>query len=98
MSAPTTSITMGSAPSPEHHGKPKTSSMATASLTIGIVGILIFGIILGPLAIILGAIAIKRINEKPLELEGRAIAKAGIICGIIGIVVSIILIVVLANN
>ena len=69
--------------------------MATASLVCGIIGILIFGIILGPLAIIFGANAINQINEKPDELEGRGMAKAGIICGIVAIVVSVIVIILL---
>lgn len=97
MSKPTAAIATGSATAPDH-GRPKTSGMATASLVCGIVGILFFGVILGPLAIIFGAIAMNRINEKPLELEGRGMAKAGIICGIIAIVVSIIVIILLTGG
>ena len=93
MSKPTAAIAMGSATVPDQ-GRPKTSAMATASLVCGIVGILVFGIVLGPLAIIFGAIATNRINEKPLELEGRGMAKAGIICGIVAIALWLVLIIV----
>ena len=62
-------------------------------MVLGIVGILFFGIILGPLAIIFGSIAINRINEQPHELEGRGMAKAGIICGVIAVVIYIIAII-----
>ena len=93
MSKPTASIDMGYAASPVQSGSPKTSSLAITSMVLGIVGILFFGIILGPLAIIFGSIAINRINEKPHELEGRGMAKAGIICGVIAVVIYIIAII-----
>jgi Domain of unknown function (DUF4190) len=89
---------MGSATTSQVQGAPKTSSMAFSSLMFGIVGIVFFGIIFGPLAIIFGAIAIKRINEKPLEYQGRGMARAGIICGIIGIVVYIVIIILVATG
>ena len=84
---------MGYAASPVQSGSPKTSTLAITSMVLGIVGILFFGIILGPLAIIFGSIAINRINEKPHELEGRGMAKAGIICGVIAVVIYIIAII-----
>ena len=86
---------MGDASSPE---QAKTSSMAVASLVCGIVGIVLFGIILGPLAIIFGAIAINRINESPHEYTGSRMAKAGIICGIIAIVIYIVFLILIINN
>ena len=73
---------------------PKNSPMAIASLVLGIISILLIGIILGPLAIIFGAIAINKINENPHEFQGHCMAKAGIICGIVGIVLSIIIIII----
>ena len=97
MSKPTASISMGSPTSPVQ-GAPKTSSMAVASMVCGIVGILVFGIILGSLAIIFGVIAMNRINEKPLEWEGRGMAKAGIICGVIGIVLNIVWLAIVISN
>jgi hypothetical protein len=35
-----------------------------------------------------------RINERPSELEGRGMAKAGIICGVIAIVLYVTVIIV----
>jgi hypothetical protein len=49
----------------------KNNGLAVASMVSGIISLLIFGIVvLGPIAIILGAIAIKsnQINAKPQEL------------------------------
>ena len=89
---------MGSTTSTDYHGQPKTSHLAVASLVCGIIGLLFLGVFIGPLAIIFGAVAMNRINEKPLELEGRGIAKAGIICGIVAIVVSIIVIILLTGG
>ena len=91
-SKPTASIAMGSAVSPTQV-KPKTSALAVTSMVCGIVGLVIFGIVLGPLAIIFGAIATNRINEKPQELEGLGMAKAGIICGIIAVVLWIVILI-----
>jgi len=89
MSAPKSStVPMGAAPL-EHK---RTSGMAIASLVIGIIGILIFGIILGPIAIILGALAKNEISKRPQELQGSGQATAGIVCGIIAIVVWVIVV------
>ena len=92
MSKPTASIDMGNAASPVQSdtSAPKTSCLAITSMVLSIVGFFLLGNVLGPLAIILGAIAIHRINEKPHELVGHGMAKAGIICGVIAIVVYIL--------
>lgn len=98
MSKPTASIAMGSATTSPAQGAPKTSSLAIASMVCGIVGIVFAGLILGPLAIIFGVIATNRINERPLQLEGRGMAKAGIICGTIALVLYIVVIIVVATT
>ena len=72
-----------------------TSTLAITSMVCGIISLvfLISSIILGPLAISLGVIAIKRINEKPQELQGCGMAKAGVICGTIAVVIFVALII-----
>jgi hypothetical protein len=62
-------------------------------MVCGIVGLLVFGVVLGPLAIIMGAVAINNIKEKPQELQGLGMAKAGIICGIIAVVIWIVVLI-----
>jgi len=59
---------------------------AGASLIWGIVGILCFGIILGPFAIYRGNKAKRLIDQHNIGHEHRGKATAGFICGIIGIV------------
>jgi len=71
----------------------RTSGKATAAMVCGIVGLLLFGIILGPIAICLGVSAKSEINQKPRELQGSCQANAGITCGIVAIVLWIILII-----
>ena len=92
MAKPTAAIAMGSPTSPAQ--EPKNSGLAIASMVCGIVSFFLFGIVLGVLAIIFGAIAINRINERPHELKGLCQAKAGMICGIIAVVFWVILLVI----
>ena len=73
----------------------KNSGFAIASMVCGIVGLFVFGVILGTLAIIFGVIALNKINERPNELKGLCQAKAGIVCGCVAIVLWIILIIVI---
>eukprot|EP00977_Amphora_coffeiformis_P008725 scaffold1982_cov93-Amphora_coffeaeformis.AAC.47 len=53
-----------------------TSGKATASLICGIIGILIFGIILGPIAICLGVSARQDIRNSNGQIEGEGQANA----------------------
>ena len=62
-----------------------TSGDAIASLVCGIVGLFAFGIILGPIAIVLATRARRKIQEDP-ELEGDGIATVGLVTGIVGTV------------
>lgn len=66
-------------------GPPKSSSQATVALVVGIVSIFLFGIILGPLAIILGVRAKKDVEESNGRLSGRGKAQAAVYCGIASI-------------
>lgn len=65
-------------------GKQKTNGMAIASFVCSLVGIIIFGVILGILAISLGATAKKRMQV--FNEGGSGLATAGIVIGIIDIV------------
>jgi hypothetical protein len=78
---------VASQPAAEHV---RTSGLAVTSLVLGVIG-LIFSF-LGILAIILGAIAISQINREP-DLEGRGLAIAGLVLGIIDIAVWLLVII-----
>lgn len=70
-----------------------TPGTAVASLVCAIIGIFIFGIILGPIAIVLATGAKRRIKEDP-ELGGDGVATAGLVIGIIATALSAIVIIV----
>ena len=99
MSKPAAEIEMGSTTPNDHQDRPKTHGLAIASLVCGIVGLfVIFGVILGPLAIFLGVMAINQINEKPHEVPGKFMAKCGIVLGFLGIAISIVVIYFVVKN
>lgn len=60
--------------------------LAIASLVVSLVGLLCFGVILGPLAIIFGAIALSKANSEPHMYGGKGMAVAGLIIGIVDII------------
>jgi uncharacterized Tic20 family protein len=62
------------------HAAPRPVGRAVASLVTGIIGLLIFGIILGPIAIWLGVSA----KNDPAQ-GGEGMARAGIVLGIIDV-------------
>jgi len=69
----------------------KTHWGAIAGLTTGIVGLFIFGIILGICAIIFSSIALAAIKNHPDVYKGRGMARAGLIIGIVGLVLTIMI-------
>ena len=73
--------------SPSPYGAPQSNSNATLILVLGILSIFCFGIILGPIAWILGNNALKSGYVDPSQ-AGQI--SAGRICGIIGTVLSIL--------
>jgi len=79
MPPPPPNPTYGSAPVAQR----ATNGKAIASLVLGIVGLLFFGIILGPLAIIFGFLARKEIATT--RQGGNGMAIAGIVLGIIAV-------------
>jgi len=70
-----------------------TAGKATGALACGIIGLLLCGVILGPVAIYLGTQAKKEIRSSNGRLKGEGMATAGIVMGVIaviGFVISII--------
>jgi len=72
-----------------HRASGDVNGLAIASLVTGVVGLLVFGFILGAAAIIFGAIALTKI--KTTGQAGRGLALAGLILGIIDIVALLII-------
>ena len=75
----------------------KTSGMAIWSMVLGIAGVIIcgFGVPFSLVALILGIIAMAKINRQPMQVGGRGYAMTGIIlgtCGFAGVVVIALLI------
>ncbi|UFR06808.1 DUF4190 domain-containing protein [Streptomyces sp. Go40/10] len=68
----------------------RTSGLAIAGLVCGIVGIFFLPIILGPLAVVFGAVALRH--------NGSAMAKWAIGLGVVDIVLMIVMFVIAANN
>ncbi|MEU2286684.1 DUF4190 domain-containing protein [Streptomyces sp. NPDC013178] len=72
----------------------RTNGLAIASLCCGIVGLFILNIVLGPLAIIFGAVA----RRQTAVRNGAGMAKAGIILGVVDVVLWLVLLAVAASN
>jgi len=66
---------------------PKTLGMATAALVCGIAGLVIFNIVLGPMALVFGIISRNKIKGSNGALKGEGMALAGIILGPIDVIV-----------
>ena len=71
----------------------RTHGKATAALVLGICSLFCCGIITGLIAISLGTTAIKEIDASRGRIGGRGLAKAGIVIGAIGAVLSVLVIV-----
>ncbi|GAA4663522.1 DUF4190 domain-containing protein [Streptomyces chumphonensis] len=71
-------------------GRSAGNGMAVASLVCGIVGLLVYGIVLGPLAVILGLVAHGK--------QASGMAKAGIVLGAIATVFAIAGIIWMSGN
>src|SRR4051812_1524846 len=70
------------APYPQPPVMPKVDGLAIASLVLGLVWVYWIGSIL---AVIFGAIAIKRINQSQGWRTGKGMAIAGLVLGLVGI-------------
>jgi len=85
---------MGYMPGAMAYARPRTDGLAIASLICGIVGIVCFviclGVILGPVAAIMGYISRQRIASSSGTLAGGGLALAGLILGVVAFAVSVI--------
>ncbi|GAA5080537.1 DUF4190 domain-containing protein [Streptomyces sp. SID10815] len=73
----------------------RTNGLAVAGLVCGIVGLFFLNVVLGPLAIIFGGIALRQTAGAG---GGRGMAKAGIVLGIVDLVIFFVLLAVAASN
>lgn len=71
------------------------NGLAIASLVCGIIGIIIFAIVLGPLSIVFGGVGLSRANK---GASHKGIAIAGLVLGIIDTVFGIIAIALLSGH
>jgi hypothetical protein len=60
----------------------RSNGLAVAALVCGIVGLLCFGFILGPLAIIFGGVGMSRANQ---GADHKGLAVAGLVLGIVDV-------------
>jgi len=85
---------MGYMPGAMAYARPRTDGLAIASLICGIVGIVCFviclGVVLGPVAAIMGYISRQRIVSSGGTLAGGGLALAGLILGVVAFAVSVI--------
>ena len=87
-----------SAPPPGYGGYPqpgRSNGFAIAALVCGLVGLFLFGVVLGVLALIFGIIGLRRANA---GASGRGMAIAGIVLGVIDIIVYIVLVAYVVKN
>ena len=85
----------GNPPPPPRGSEPgaprQRSGRATASLVLGIVGVLVFPVVCSTLAIIFGALALRDIGDRE-DIAGRNMAWWGLGLGIAGLIIGIALI------
>ena len=88
---------------------PQNEGLAVASMVVGIVSFVLacgygVGLLGSPVALVMGRISMKRIDQSGGQLGGRGMAQAGFILGIIGTVllvlslIALVVIVVVAVN
>ncbi len=73
----------------------ESNGLAIAGLVCGLVGLLFFSVILGPLAIIFGGIGISKANR---GARHKGMAIAAVVLGIIDLLLFIVLVVAAANS
>ncbi|MFG2723085.1 DUF4190 domain-containing protein [Streptomyces sp. NPDC048416] len=72
----------------------RTNGLAVAGLVCGIIGIFLLNIVLGPLAIIFGAVALRQSGVK----GSGGMAKAALALGIFDVLLFVVLLIVAASN
>lgn len=87
----------GAKPESGHHSSgsgdvTRNAGKAIAAFTLGIISLLIYGVVVGVVAVVLGVLARREIAETP-GASGSGMALAGIIFGAVGFVLSAVAIV-----
>ncbi|MGW7047231.1 DUF4190 domain-containing protein [Streptomyces avermitilis] len=72
----------------------RTNGLAIASLICGIVGVFFLSVILGPIAIVLGVVALRQAGGK----GGGGMAKAGVVLGVVDLILFAVFMAVAASN
>ena len=75
---------------PSYGGYAQPHPRGTLVLVLGIVGIFCFGIILGPIAAIMGKNALEEIDANPGAYTNRGQVLAGMVLGIVAIVLWVV--------
>lgn len=75
------------------YAAPRTDGLAIASLIVGILSLLCCGVILGPVAAIMGFIARNRIAQSGGAVGGGGLAMAGLILGVVGFLLWIVILI-----
>jgi uncharacterized membrane protein YidH (DUF202 family) len=74
----------------------KTESLGIVGFIFSILGIIpIFGLPFGILAVLFGALSLKKINRHPERYKGRGVANASLIIGILMVAISAIILIAL---
>lgn len=89
---------MGPAPMEMPTGPARTDPKAIWGLVLSIVGLLVCGVVLQPIAIVLGFLSRKSIRESYGALKGDGLAIAAIVIGIIGFILSVIVLVTVLSD
>jgi hypothetical protein len=76
------------------YAAPRTDGLAIASLIVGILSLLCCGVILGPVAAIMGFISRNRIAQSGGAVTGGGMAMAGLILGVIGFLLWIVILII----
>ena len=78
-------------------GTKKTNGLAVTSFVCSMVGIVVFGLVMGILAICFGAVGLSRTKYFPEE-SGKGFAVTGIVVGIIEVIIMILYIVTVRSS
>lgn len=82
---------------PRADALPPVAGQATASLVLGIVGLVVVPLLCSVLAVVFGAVGLSRIRDNP-GMRGRSSAMWGLWLGIVGLVAWAVLVAVLAST
>jgi len=70
-------------------GVPPHLVTARTSMILGIIGLLLFGVVLGPLAIIFASMAMSSMN-RTVDTQGKGMATTGLVLGIVDTIFGIL--------